>query len=175
MCVGKPDELAPCDCRMTQPKCVLWHAGKAGDFDMAMQLFAELPANKLKADVWTYTSMINACQTCGNQWKEGLAFFQEMEAKGKSCYASHQTQSEQDSIAFAEYQYSWLPACTQASCVQNICYVATIQHSSAKLKFACMLKHLLHSSCTVQAVYCWRQMCSCPLQECSQMRMHTHH
>lgn len=61
---------------------------------MAMQLFAELQANKLKADVWTYTSVINACQTCGNQWKEGLAFFQEMEAKGKFCYASHQSLSQ---------------------------------------------------------------------------------
>lgn len=50
---------------------------------MAKQLFDDLQATELKADVWTYTSLINACQTCGNQWRQGLAFFQEMEAKGE--------------------------------------------------------------------------------------------
>lgn len=60
-------------------------AGKAGDWDMAMQLFEDLQATEMKPDVWTHTSLINACQTCGKQWKQGIAFFQEMESRGECC------------------------------------------------------------------------------------------
>ena len=51
---------------------------------MAMHLFDELQSSKMKPDVWTYTSLINACQTCGNQWRQGIAFFQEMESQGEA-------------------------------------------------------------------------------------------
>lgn len=50
-----------------------------------MQLFENLQATEMKPDVWTYTSLISACQTCGKQWKQGIAFFQEMESRGECC------------------------------------------------------------------------------------------
>lgn len=62
---------------------MIGHAGKAGNFARAIQLFDDLQAASLSPDVWTYTSLINACQTCGNQWREGIAFFKQMEVKGQ--------------------------------------------------------------------------------------------
>ena len=71
--------------QLTEPN--VW-PGKAGDLAMALQLFEELQSTKMKPDVWTYTSLINACQTCGNQWRQGIAFFQEMESQGEVAFFS---------------------------------------------------------------------------------------
>lgn len=57
--------------------------GKSGDWERTVQIFEALQDSNLKADVWTFTSLINACQSCGNDWKSGIEIFQDMEAQGK--------------------------------------------------------------------------------------------
>lgn len=61
---------------------VCYAAGKSGDWDRTVQIFEALQATKLKPDVWTYTSLINACQSCGNDWQSGLEVFDDMEFQG---------------------------------------------------------------------------------------------
>lgn len=59
-------------------------SGKAGDWERTVQIYEALQDSDLKADVWTFTSLINACQRCGNDWKSGLEVFQDMEEQGKT-------------------------------------------------------------------------------------------
>ena len=94
----------------------LWFAGKAGDYDMVIQLFENLQATQLKPDVWTYTSLINACQTCGKQWKQGIAFFQEMESQGEYCLIQQHVRSKlcRQTCIIADLQSSLTGQSTQA-------------------------------------------------------------
>ena len=64
------------------------HTGKSGDWDKTVQIFDALQDSKLKPDVWTYTSLINACQSCGNDWQSGIEVFEDMEFQGKSISVS---------------------------------------------------------------------------------------
>ena len=66
---------------------ILIHTGKSGDWDKTVQIFDALQDSKLKPDVWTYTSLINACQSCGNDWQSGIEVFQDMEFQGKNSSA----------------------------------------------------------------------------------------
>ncbi len=52
-----------------------------------MQIFEALQETKLKPDVWTFTSLINACQSCGNDWQSGLEIFDDMEFQGLTACA----------------------------------------------------------------------------------------
>ena len=70
-----------CVHRQCLPSCV---AGKAGEWERTVQIYEALQDSDLKADVWTFTSLINACQSCGSDWKSGLEVFQDMEEQGKS-------------------------------------------------------------------------------------------
>ena len=47
-----------------------------------MKLSADMRRSGVKRDVWTYASLISACQSCGNRWQDALAFFQDMQAEG---------------------------------------------------------------------------------------------
>lgn len=63
-------------------------AGKSGDWERTVQIYEALQDSDLKADVWTFTSLINACQSCGSDWKSGIEIFEDMEEQGKSSWAS---------------------------------------------------------------------------------------
>ena len=58
-------------------------AGKAGDWQRVMKLAEDMQNNGVARDVWTYASLIAACQSCGNRWKDALAFYQDMQDKGR--------------------------------------------------------------------------------------------
>ena len=66
----------------------LLDTGKSGDWEKTVQIFDALQDSKLNADVWTYTSVINACQSCGNDWQSGIEVFQDMEFQGASSLCS---------------------------------------------------------------------------------------
>lgn len=48
-----------------------------------MKLAEDMQNNGVARDVWTYASLIAACQSCGNRWKDALAFYQDMQDKGR--------------------------------------------------------------------------------------------
>ena len=48
-----------------------------------MQLFEDLQEADLQPTVVTFTSIIKACQTCGNDWRTGIEVFADMEEYGK--------------------------------------------------------------------------------------------
>ena len=62
------------------------NAGKAGEWQKVMKLSSDMQRSGVKPDVWTYASLIAACQSCGNRWREALNFYQDMQDKGvRSC------------------------------------------------------------------------------------------
>ena len=46
------------------------------------QLHEQLQAAGIKEDVWTFSALFLACQSCGNRWQEALALHCDMEAAG---------------------------------------------------------------------------------------------
>lgn len=61
-------------------------AGKAGEWQKVLKLSADMQRSGVQPDVWTYASLIAACQSCGNRWREALNFYQDMQDKGvRSC------------------------------------------------------------------------------------------
>ena len=58
-------------------------AGKAGDWQKVLKLSSDMQRSGVRPDVWTYASLIAACQSCGNRWREALAFYQDMQDKGE--------------------------------------------------------------------------------------------
>ena len=47
-----------------------------------MKLSSDMRRSNVKLDVWTYASLIAACQSCGNRWQDALAFLQDMQDEG---------------------------------------------------------------------------------------------
>ncbi len=47
-----------------------------------LKLSADMRRSGVQPDVWTYASLIAACQSCGNRWREALDFYQDMQDKG---------------------------------------------------------------------------------------------
>ena len=47
-----------------------------------MKLSSDMRRSGVKRDVWTYASLIAACQSCGNRWQDALVFFQDMQDEG---------------------------------------------------------------------------------------------
>ncbi len=70
-------------------------AGKAGDWQRVMKLAEDMQRSSMAPDVWTYASLIAACQSCGNRWKDALAFYQDMQDKGRPRVAACQGRSLQ--------------------------------------------------------------------------------
>ena len=70
-------------------------AGKAGDWQRVMKLSSDMRRSGVKLDVWTYASLIAACQSCGNRWQDALAFFQDMQDEGGAAAHSFAAQSGQ--------------------------------------------------------------------------------
>ena len=48
-----------------------------------LQLASDMQRSGVRRDVWTYASLIAACQSCGNRWREALAFYQDMQDEGE--------------------------------------------------------------------------------------------
>ena len=48
-----------------------------------LKLSSDMQRSGVQPDVWTYASLIAACQSCGNRWREALAFYQDMQDKGE--------------------------------------------------------------------------------------------
>ena len=63
-------------------------AGKAGYWRRTLDLLDELRAAGWKPDVFTYSSLIKACQICGNRWRDALLFMDEMKRAGELCQSS---------------------------------------------------------------------------------------
>lgn len=64
------------------------HAGKAGEWRLCLQAYADMRHAGYKADVYTYSSLIQACQCCGSRWKQAVDFFEEMKLAGMALRAS---------------------------------------------------------------------------------------
>ena len=58
-------------------------AGKAGNWQRVLKLASDMQRSSVQPDVWTYASLIAACQSCGNRWQDALAFYQDMQDKGE--------------------------------------------------------------------------------------------
>lgn len=58
-------------------------AGKAGEWQKVLRLSSDMQRSGVQPDVWTYASLIAACQSCGNRWREALAFYEDMQKKGE--------------------------------------------------------------------------------------------
>ena len=58
-------------------------AGKAGDWQKVLKLSSDMQRSGVQPDVWTYASLIAACQSCGNRWREALTFYQDMQDNGE--------------------------------------------------------------------------------------------
>lgn len=56
-------------------------AGKAMRYDKVQHLFQQLQRRGFRPNVYTYTSLIAACQRAG-KWQEAWQAFEEMEAAG---------------------------------------------------------------------------------------------
>ena len=48
-----------------------------------LKLASDMQRSSVQPDVWTYASLIAACQSCGNRWQDALAFYQDMQDKGE--------------------------------------------------------------------------------------------
>lgn len=46
------------------------------------ELYAEMQQLEVKPDVWTFSALMVACQTCGNHWQDALKFLELMEGAG---------------------------------------------------------------------------------------------
>lgn len=57
-------------------------AGKAGDWGRVTDLHARMRAAGIAPDAWTFSSLMLACQACGNRWRDALAFLAQMEDAG---------------------------------------------------------------------------------------------
>ena len=53
-----------------------------------MKLLSNMRGASVELDVWTYASLIAACQSCGNRWQDALAFFQDMQDEGGAAVQS---------------------------------------------------------------------------------------
>lgn len=47
-----------------------------------MKLSADMQRSNVEPDVWTYASLIAACQSCGNRWQDALQFYKDMQDRG---------------------------------------------------------------------------------------------
>lgn len=57
-------------------------AGKAGEWKRTMAVLKSMRAARVQPDVYTYTSLIRACQSCGNRWQSAIEFFNQMQQAG---------------------------------------------------------------------------------------------
>ena len=79
----------------TNSNHVIILAGKAGEWGLCMQTYEEMLHVGLKADIYTYSSLIQACQCCGSRWKQASSYFQQMKQEGGapvnrlSCITKH--------------------------------------------------------------------------------------
>lgn len=62
-------------------------AGKAGEWDAMLRVFKAMQSAGVRPDVYTFTSLIRACQSCGNRWQKAIAFFKQMQHSGKHHFA----------------------------------------------------------------------------------------
>lgn len=46
------------------------------------ELYSEMQQRGVKPDVWTFSALMVACQTCGNRCQDALDFLEQMEAAG---------------------------------------------------------------------------------------------
>lgn len=56
--------------------------GKAGQWSLCMATYREMLQAGFEADVYTYSSLIQACQCCNSRWKQATRLFEEMKDKG---------------------------------------------------------------------------------------------
>ena len=66
--------------------CGLLCAGKARKWQQVLDVFAEMRECGVKPDVFTYSSLIKACQSCGNRWMQALNFLEQMRKEGENPY-----------------------------------------------------------------------------------------
>lgn len=55
-----------------------------GEWDRMMRYFSSMKSAGVQADVYTFTSLIRACQSCGNRWQNAFVFFNQMRPAGKA-------------------------------------------------------------------------------------------
>ena len=60
-------------------------AGKACEWDRMLRIFSNMNTVRVKPDVYTFTSLIRACQSCGNRWRKAVGFFEQMQRSGGTC------------------------------------------------------------------------------------------
>ena len=57
-------------------------AGKAGCWRQTLEAFEDMQVAGVKPDVFTFSSLIKACQACGNRWKPAMGYLKRMRAEG---------------------------------------------------------------------------------------------
>jgi len=65
---------------------VLAVAGKAGQWALSQQAYQEMQSRvpPIRADAYTYSALIKACQVCGNRWKLALDYLNQGKASGNT-------------------------------------------------------------------------------------------
>ena len=56
--------------------------GKAGQWRLCMEAYQDMLRTGFRADVYTYSSLIQACQCCDFRWRDASRFFDQMKAEG---------------------------------------------------------------------------------------------
>ena len=69
-----------------------------------MEAYKDMLRAGFQADVYTYSSLIQACQCCNSRWKDASRFFDQMKAEGSS--HTHATSSGKQQFICSHWQVS---------------------------------------------------------------------
>ena len=127
-----------------------------------MQIFDDLQDQQFEPNVRTFTSIINACQTCGNDWQTGLDVFGDMESYGECCALHMQVATDRFAAQACSHG-------TTLTCARGTCDIILL----------CEFLYVDVRSDIVQLQLCYDVLVMRPvqrqlvLQASNQMRMHT--